>query len=177
MANSTPMPDSLLGLCAVVSQRARIEGIRLSKSNMRSTLMADDLPGKVRYGIGGRTECDRETGRILVVASFELSAFPKSQNAHGEGPDETGTSLRIRAEFVLTYKVESLDGITDEHINAFGRMNGIHNAWPYWREYVQSTTARMGLPPLTLPLMTGDALVKTYEQAQAAGDAVEGAPK
>jgi hypothetical protein len=79
----------------------------------------------------------------VVWASFNLSALPKMQNAQGEQPNQAGTSFSIQAEFVLTYKVESLDNITDDHISAFGRMNGIHNAWPYWREYVQSTTARI----------------------------------
>ncbi len=32
-------------------------------------------------------------------------------------------------------------------------INPISNAWPYWREFVQSMSARMGFPALTVPLL------------------------
>jgi preprotein translocase subunit SecB len=31
-------------------------------------------------------------------------------------------------------------------------LNGVFHVWPYWREMVQNTLARMGLPPLILPV-------------------------
>jgi preprotein translocase subunit SecB len=45
-------------------------------------------------------------------------------------------------------------------------MNGIYNIWPYWREYVQTTTSRLGLPPLTLPVLTGESLQKLYQEEE-----------
>ena len=35
----------------------------------------------------------------------------------------------------------------------FLTINPISNAWPYWREFVQSMSARMGFPALTVPLL------------------------
>ena len=32
-------------------------------------------------------------------------------------------------------------------------INPISNAWPYWREFVQSMSSRMGFPALTVPLL------------------------
>ena len=35
----------------------------------------------------------------------------------------------------------------------FLRLYPISNAWPYWREFVQSMSTRMGFPALTVPLL------------------------
>ena len=32
-------------------------------------------------------------------------------------------------------------------------INPISHAWPYWREFVQSMSSRMGFPALTVPLL------------------------
>ena len=49
--------------------------------------------------------------------------------------------------------MKSFEGINDEHLHAFSATNGVFNAWPYWREFVQNTTARMGLPtPVIVPV-------------------------
>jgi len=42
--------------------------------------------------------------------------------------------------------------MTDIQALAFARTNGIYNAWPYWREFVQNMIARMNLPPLVIPV-------------------------
>jgi hypothetical protein len=35
----------------------------------------------------------------------------------------------------------------------FNQINPITTAWPYWREFVQSMSTRMGFPALTVPLL------------------------
>lgn len=61
--------------------------------------------------------------------------------------------LRIEATFGIVYGVHSVDEFTSEQIAAAISPIGLANAWPYWREFVQSMTARMGLPPLHVPLL------------------------
>ncbi len=34
----------------------------------------------------------------------------------------------------------------------FASLNGVFNAWPYFREFLQSATTRMGLPQFVLPV-------------------------
>jgi hypothetical protein len=68
---------------------------------------------------------------------------------------EKGTKGRpllvIAATFIAEYEMaEGFSPSTDD-LNAFVKANAVFNCWPYWREYVHSTTARMYLPPLTLP--------------------------
>jgi hypothetical protein len=59
--------------------------------------------------------------------------------------------LVIAATFVAEYEMaEGFNPLTED-LNAFVNANAVFNCWPYWREYVHSTAARMNLPPLTLP--------------------------
>ena len=44
------------------------------------------------------------------------------------------------------------ESFSSEELEAFGEVNAVFNAWPYWRELVQASLARMLLPPLTLPV-------------------------
>jgi preprotein translocase subunit SecB len=75
----------------------------------------------------------------------------------------------IDVTFSLTYSLTSLDEIDDEKVDAFGKMNAVYNAWPYVREFVQSTLARMGLPALTLPVLTSGLLTGIYEAKERTG--------
>lgn len=58
---------------------------------------------------------------------------------------------RIEAEFGLRFK--SVQPISQPYFEIFRHFNLPVNTWPYWRELVQSMTARMGWPPITLPLL------------------------
>ena len=47
----------------------------------------------------------------------------------------------------------SLDEVfSSDELNEFGQVNAVFNAWPYWRELVQSSLARMSMPILTVPV-------------------------
>jgi hypothetical protein len=52
----------------------------------------------------------------------------------------------------------------------FSQTVGVQNVWPYWREFVQSMPARMGLPPLRMPLLNPAQLTFTPDQNQAEVD-------
>jgi len=70
-----------------------------------------------------------------------------------EPPQEDAPHFHIEAAFELVYRVDSLEGISEELVTEFGQRNALYNAWPYWREFVQSMTTRMGLPALRIPLL------------------------
>jgi hypothetical protein len=73
-------------------------------------------------------------------------------------------TVSIKASFVLFYSISSFDGIDDERIEAFASINGVFNAWPYWREFVQNTTSRMGLAkPIVIPVFRLGAIEQTPE--------------
>jgi hypothetical protein len=95
-----------------------------------------------------------ELNQIHVMVFFTLQS----------ADDEKIKTLSISAKFILFYSVSSFDGIDDEHIRAFAQINGVFNAWPYWREFVQNTTSRMGLAnPIVIPVYRLGAVEQTAE--------------
>jgi hypothetical protein len=69
------------------------------------------------------------------------------------GLGEASTDLfRIMSTFELIYFLPDVIKPTPREITAFCRTNAMLNSWPYWREFVQNTSVRMNMPPLTLPL-------------------------
>ena len=83
-------------------------------------------------------------------------------------PDEKG--FRVESRYVLTarnrqrkvvlkvdcvYELDfsSLEEITDKFFEIYREISLPLNVWPFFRELVNSLTARMNLPPVTLPLL------------------------
>lgn len=85
------------------------------------------------------------TGIRFVVA--ETSDSPEQP--------EKGES-RVRAEvcatFIVEYRVTTDTFPDDEALEEFAHSNAMYHAWPYWREYVHSTCARMRLPTVVMPM-------------------------
>lgn len=64
--------------------------------------------------------------------------------------DDSAIGVEILADFRATYSAsEELD---KECLEEFGNTNALYHVWPYWRELIQSTCARFGLPPMVLPM-------------------------
>ncbi|MEC6831249.1 hypothetical protein VXS06_05645 [Photobacterium toruni] len=57
--------------------------------------------------------------------------------------------LEIKAEFVAQY--ESSCALSEEEINQFGQKHVYYHVWPYWREVIQSSCARLGITPIIIP--------------------------
>lgn len=128
----------------LVSGRVQIRDVRLINCKCDRKPVA--MTGRKSYSIATSTDIqlDKNNGFIVVVAKFHLEAFTGK---------ETGKPvLTIDASFVLTYQIDSFAGLTQEGFEQFANLNGIHNAWPYWREFVQNIIGRMGLPQLTMPV-------------------------
>ncbi|MBZ4423267.1 hypothetical protein [Myxococcus sp. RHSTA-1-4] len=85
------------------------------------------------------------TAKLLdVTANLILSARDNDES----GPER----VVIKAEFVVRYSMTEVPDLTDDHYRHFGSLNVMVNVFPYFRELVHTSTSRMGLPPLVLPL-------------------------
>jgi preprotein translocase subunit SecB len=169
MVDVSQPTKSLMQLALVIAPRVQIKDILLANSSIRSKLDSIAPSMRVEYAMEAQSSCDRDAKELVVRATLMTCAKNDS------GAKVTEEIFHIEAEFILRYSIDSIDGIDDEHVKAFGRINGIHNAWPYWREYVQSTTVRLGLPPLALPLMTGDSLLAHFSKLSKSDLTVENA--
>jgi preprotein translocase subunit SecB len=128
----------------LVSDRVQLQDVRLVSSKCDQTPEA--VSGKKRYNINYSTEVqtDRKSGYIIVIAKFHFEAFIENKDSQ--------PVIIIDASFLLSYKIENFEGLTQKGFERFANLNGIYNAWPYWREFVQNTIIRMGLPSLSIPV-------------------------
>ncbi|MBW8041459.1 MAG: hypothetical protein FVQ85_15880 [Planctomycetes bacterium] len=128
----------------LVSDRVQLKDVRLISCKCDQTPEA--TLGKKSYNIDYSTEvlADKANGYIIVTAKFHFEAFAESRTRK--------PVILIDASFLLAYKIENFEGLTQEGFEQFANLNGIYNAWPYWREFVQNTVTRMGLPSLSIPV-------------------------
>jgi hypothetical protein len=92
---------------------------------------------------------------ITILCNFQVAAFS------GETPDKL--VMKIEASFCTSLEsisgfdlFQDFNGDPPEYYENLGNafmINPIFNAWPYWREFVQSMSTRMGYPALTVPLL------------------------
>jgi hypothetical protein len=94
--------------------------------------------------------------KYLVLCNFRVAAF--------NGQEPSKPIMKIEASFCTSYVEKSqpdplipVDDGSPETLLAFVEylmtINPISNAWPYWREFVQNLSSRMGFPALTVPLL------------------------
>ncbi len=138
---ATSEQQSDLLLAAKVASRVEAMDIRIASTNTRHNPLAV-LGDSIRFITKSlQYKVDRESAHILVKPHFVLEMDYEGSN----------DCLMIEAEFLIIYSVQSLDELSDDNIDAFADKNGLYNCWPYWREYVQSMTARLGVRTTTLP--------------------------
>jgi hypothetical protein len=70
------------------------------------------------------------------------------QEREGESSDDRVVAT-IAATFLVRYLTELAP--SEELLQAFND-HAIHHVWPYWREYVESTSTRLRVPTVVLPL-------------------------
>lgn len=66
----------------------------------------------------------------------------------------TGQVAEIQALFLADYLIKPDSTPDKASLDAFASVNVGYHVWPYWREYLQSTCARAGLPLIALPMYT-----------------------
>jgi hypothetical protein len=64
-------------------------------------------------------------------------------------PSEDQLVATIAATFLVRYLSETAP--SEEMVQVFND-HAVHHIWPYWREYVESTTTRLRVPTVVLPL-------------------------
>jgi len=94
-----------------------------------------------------------ESQRLFKV-DFECG-LRLAEPARIQGDDPaSGTVVEITATFVAEYLVKPGSDPSKAALEAFAGTNVGYHVWPYWREYLQSTCARAGLPVIALPMYT-----------------------
>ena len=129
-----------------VSDRVELENVRLMScrcEHRRFVPRGEKTLSMKRHAEG---KLDEKASRVFVMVDFSLDVFVS-------GEDSSNPFATLVATFLLVYCIKDYEGITQECIDQFAETNGVYNAWPYWREFIQSTGARMSLPNLTVPVL------------------------
>jgi len=135
---------------ARISTQAALESIQLAFTHadlLRETQLPADWAAAARTTSNASADFDREGLRLLVYCGFVAIWSPELQT-DGPVPTPRDAPFELHARFRLDYALKDVGGIEDGDEEHFAWTNGMLHAWPYWREIAQSTTLRMGLPPL-----------------------------
>ena len=154
--------DALRALIAEVE----IEGVRLVEATAETKARSPSDTGAVKLLTDQKAEISeqRDDGTFFVAVTMRATLAP------GETEAEKKPLVSITTSFELQYRVSKDFPVNAETLATFAETNGIYNAWPYWREFVQSMVARMGLPPVMLPVLRGRDVMKKVRKSRKKGD-------
>lgn len=138
------MSEVLKQLAPIIAN-AQLQDIRLVESSCKA--FSHDLSQSAEIDVRLNWSAKailRAAGLFSVLADLEVVLVPP-----GSTPaDGARVTARLEIRYQIPLELQIHEGLLDE----FAKVNGVFNAWPYWREFVQNTLVRMGLPPLALPL-------------------------
>jgi hypothetical protein len=98
---------------------------------------------------------EQEAGEINVMKDkslFNVRITNSVKVYKEEHPVESSEPcVSIRCSYVMVYSVPDFEGLASENFKAFAKTSGFFSLWPFWREYVYSTSLRLAVPPIVLP--------------------------
>jgi hypothetical protein len=114
---------------------------------------------EVEFAVFGSHGSVADDGSRLVASvdlGFRISALP---DVGAEIPaeflqEQTGRMILayVRAGYLITYALNGGGNLSDEDVEEFCRVNAVHTAWPFWREFVTSSLSRGGLDSVPVPM-------------------------
>lgn len=148
MAETGPRTEPLAPAVRDLMAAVNLQAVRLVRTTGEfQGLDAGEQLGQVdmQLEVGVfRPESEASNFHVITKASFRFRPSAES----------TKVIASVVCDYALHYLVKEPDllpKLTEENLLQFAALNGVRNAWPYLREYCQSTLARMQLPQFTLP--------------------------
>lgn len=132
-------------LAFAVHQHSSLQQIRLVRAKIASALRPENAEEKLQVVFqhkGKQVEAAAPLFRVAV--SFKMT---------GKRTDDGVAAVVVECDFEADYEMAEGFALSPEAARAFKDGNAIFNVWPYFREYLQSSLQRMGLPPLTAPFL------------------------
>lgn len=149
VTNDTRTIDAVMKRVSAASRLFELEAIRFIECRFSYGDAQENSDIDVKIGIAEQ-EVELQDKTLHVSMLFEFLAPSPFK--------EEEKRVEVRARLTLDYERQPDQGDVDQaDADTFGRVNGIYNAWPYLREYVQSSLLRLGLPPFELPLLRAGA--------------------
>lgn len=137
-------------------QNLRIHSVNLQSCQVMasddcSALYIDDDAAVIQgfQGVSGVDEGSvDEEGCYLYQFKYNV-AVRRVLREHSDVEETKDPHLVIQSVFSAFYLSDVV--LKDEVLKAFSKKNVGYHVWPYWREFVQSTCARMSVPHIDIP--------------------------
>jgi preprotein translocase subunit SecB len=124
--------------------RKILNGIDLKNillADLKATIKHELLSEGLKISIKDSAQYSYEEDEFIIKNKYVLTAKNNDKK----------NVLKIEATFIVVF--ESKYEINDDFFNIYKEISLPLNVWPFFRELVNSTTSRMNIPPLTLPLL------------------------
>lgn len=148
-------------LAGSVARFVELQSVTLSSAILKSSIdpvaTPDTLALSNRYRADYERKLRDDVDTLYVEVEFGFEAMPSEAS---DEPSEA--TVELTATFLLVYTLDSAANFEDDALEHFAAMNGAYNAWPYWRELVQSVAGRVGLSGIVLPVFRPE--VRRLEQ-------------
>lgn len=136
-----------------------LQDVRLTESRTKlGQLREGRLPNEATQSVNLTVGIEKEKKVIYVLAALGVDARYQGD------PKESETPLSIHATFALRYGFGETTSRDDEISEAVTHVASLV-VWPFWREFVHSTSSRMGLPPFPVPLMNVGKMLRPGKDA------------
>lgn len=137
-------PKNTLGPIERVVAAVQLDSVRLADACCWARIRSAGEVERAQVSFNQQAKvAQRSDNGFYVLATGEATVSP------GE---EASPVVSIKASFELFYRLPHDFEATEQELSGFAEVNGVFNAWPYWREFIQTTTCRMNLPPIVLPV-------------------------
>lgn len=150
---AAPRPEeSPLARANRVAGAVNLDRVRFVQFNGSALVDADRLAVReTDYTVGFTRPKIQRAPRTFAVSSTLV--FTLDEKAQEEGAEAVPlASLRATIEIQYTHKADAPE-LSDDDLAEFANVNVPFNSWGYWREFVQSGLARLGVSSsVTLPL-------------------------
>ena len=139
----------LLKLAEAVVSSARINYVKQTMGEFK--IVGNGAVDKLDQSINVVHEIDdEEENEITTECQFKLIGI--------DSGNQDQQVLMISANFSASYNLEN--SFDAKEVDAFARVGGAYNCWPFWREYIHQACCRLQITPLTAPLMTAAKFAK-----------------
>jgi hypothetical protein len=135
-------PDHM-ALAQQVHQNASIERIRMVRAKAAAPSVETHGQLDVNFNVKSKL-VTAPPGMLRLQIGFRMAGVREA---------EPEPAVLVECAYEVDYLLREGFQVTPEQVKAFKDGNGIFNAWPYFREYLQNSLVRMGLPPLAAPFL------------------------
>ena len=141
-----PSPD--MTLASPVAGAVKLTGVFMVESHSRRGVTVYTDQAAVDFSMTGG---EAEVGHSSDLADFHVRLRFMLQVLTKGAETANDPLVEISGTFVLLYARPKHEGVTEANLLAFAKTSSVFSVWPYWREYIHSTSLRLSIPAIVLP--------------------------